>query len=410
MSMRVAYIVGHYPYINITFIYREIVSMRQQGVQVDVVGMIRPKEGYILEEARGEMESTFYVRPVNWPIFVWAHLFYFFTKPHVYLHSLIYLVTRPHDALSRWLKTWAHFAMGPYVAWHLRRQTPHHIHGHFADRSTVVAYIAARLLGVNHSFTAHAKDIYVEHVFLPDKIKVAEFVATCTGYNRDHLVSLTDEPEKIHCIYHGLDFSDFADLERHPKTAPPVVLAIGQLKEKKGFRYLVEACDLLRDRGQDFCCWIVGEGPDRADLQAQIEGLQLQDHVYLKGNMPYRQVLELYAQATVFTLPCVIAANNDRDGIPNVILEAMASGVAVVSTPLSAIPEVVVHNETGYLVASRDSQALADGLAHLLNSPEERARLAQKAQIFVRERFDIDQNVKRLELLFEQHLCSGVRP
>ena len=409
MSMRVVYIVGCYPLINITFIYREIVSMRRQGVQIDVIGMIRPQEGYILEEARHEMDTTFYVQPVNWPAFIVAHLFYFLTRPHIYLHSLLYLVTRPHDELSLWLKTWAHFAIGPYVAWNLRKQKPHHIHAHFADRATVVAYVAARLLGVNHSFTAHAKDIYAENVFLADKIKAAQFVTTCTEYNRKYMATLTDEPQKIHLLYHGLDFSDF-DLKKQCCVDLPLILAIGKLKEKKGFPYLIEACAILRDRGYNFRCWIIGEGPDRADLLAQIERLDLQKHVHLKGNAPFTQVLEAFAQATIFTLPCVVAANNDRDGIPNVILEAMAAGVPVVSTPISAIPEVIIHNETGYLVTPRDSQDLADGLAHLLNSPQERTRLARKAQVFVRERFNVEQNVKGLKLLFEQHLYPSVYP
>lgn len=407
--MRVAYIVGCYPFINITFIYREIVSMRRQGVQLDVIGMIPPRNGYVLEEARHEMETTFYVRPINWLMFITAHFFYFLTRPHIYLHSLIYLVTRPHNKLFLWLKTWGHFALGPYVAWHLRKQKPDHIHAHFADRSGVVAYIAARLLGINHSFTAHAKDIYAENVFLADRINVAEFVTTCTRYNWDYLSSLTDRPEKVHCLYHGLDFSNFAKLENHSQPDLPIILAIGKLKEKKGFPYLVEACALLRNQGQNFQCWIIGEGPDRADMLAQIEQLQLQDHVCLKGNMPFTQILDAFTQATIFTLPCVIAANNDRDGIPNVILEAMAAGVPVVSTAVSAIPEVIVHNETGYLVASKDSQELANGLAHLLNSSMERERLVENARTFVQENFEIDQNVERLKLLFEQHLHSSIR-
>jgi len=410
LTMRVAYIVGCYPFINITFVYREIMSMRRQGVEVDVISMIPPKPGFVLEEARAEMETTFYVQPVNWPVFVIAHLFYFFTQPYIYLQSLIHLLTRPHTKLGLWLKTWGHFAAGPYVAWHLRSQKPDHIHGHFADRSTVVAYVAARLLGVHHSFTAHAKDIYAENVFLADKIKAARFVTTCTGYNREHLVSLTDEPEKIYCLYHGLDFADFTHLKTRSKAEPPLILAVGKLIEKKGFPYLIEACALLRDQGQNFQCWIIGEGPERADLLAQIDHLHLQNYVQLKGNLPYRQVLEAFAQATIFTLPCVVAANNDRDGIPNVILEAMAAGAPVVSTPISAVPEAIINGETGYLVDSKNSQQLAEALIDLLNSPEKRARLAQKAQTVVREKFEVDQNVRGLKLLFEQYLDRGVQP
>jgi glycosyltransferase involved in cell wall biosynthesis len=407
--MRVAYIVGCFPFINITFIYREIVSMRRQGLQVDVVAMLRPKEGYVLEEARHEMETTFYFKPIDWSIFIIAHLFYILTHPYTYFHSVMHLATRPHSQLLLRLKTIAHFAIGPYVAWYFRKQKPQHIHAHFADRATVVAYVTARLLGVEHSFTAHAKDIYAENVFLADKIKTAKFVSTCTAYNFDYLRSLTDEPEKIHLLYHGLDFSEFKNLERRPKLDSPLILSIGKLKEKKGFCYLIDACALLRDQGQNFCCWIIGEGPDRNALLDQIKQLGLQHHVYLKGNMSHSNVLEALNQATLFSLPSVVAANNDRDGIPNVILEAMAVGVPVVSTSISAIPEVVIQNETGYLVASRDSRQLADSLTKLLNSSEERARLAQNAKAFVQKNFQVDRNVKGLKLLFEQQLQPGAR-
>ena len=409
MPLKVAYIVGCYPYINITFIHREIVSMRRQGVEVDVIAMFPPKEGYIMEEARDEIQHTYYFKPVKWLQFFFAHFFYILTLPHLYLECLFKLATSPHATILLRLKTIAHFAIGPSIAFYLRKRKPQHIHAHFADRATVVAYVVARLLGINHSFTAHAKDIYAENVFLAEKIKLAQFISTCTKYNQDYLTSLTDEPQKVHLLYHGLDFSDFVSIKRSSKN-PPLILAIGQLKEKKGFPFLVEACALLRDQGQQFNCWIIGEGPDRADLLKQIENAGLQDYVHLKGNMPYAMVLEALSQATLFTLPCIVAANNDRDGIPNVILEAMASGVPVVSTPISAIPEAVIDNSTGSLVTSRDSKALADKLAYLLNSATERNRLAQKAQDHVRKKFDVDHNVRGLKLLFERYLQLNAFP
>lgn len=401
--MKVTYIVGCYPFINITFIHREIVSMRRQGVNLDIVSMLRPKEGYILEEAREELNKTFYVLPINWLQFLAANIFFIFTRPHIYFHSLFYLFSRPHDTLKQRLKTVGHFALGSYVAWCLRRSKPQHIHAHFADRATVVAYVAARLLEVNHSFTAHAKDIYAENVFLPDKISTAKFVTTCTRFNQEYLISLSKEQKKIHLLYHGLDFSEFANLSKQT-LKPPLILSIGKLVEKKGFIYLIEACKKLRDQGQCFVCWIIGEGPDRNELTVQIEQAGLQNHVHLKGNIPYSEVLKALSQATIFTLPCVVAANNDRDGIPNVILEAMASGVPVVSTPISAIPESIIDGETGYLVPSRSSEALADKLALLLNSQVDRERLSHQAGIFVRNNFEVDKNVRGLKVLLERHL------
>lgn len=408
MPLKVAYIVGCYPFINITFIYREIVAMRRQGVDVEIVSMLRPQEGYVLEEARAEMDRVLYVQPLNRLMLLWANLFFLLTQPLTYWQTLLHFATRPHKTVVQRLKTIGHFAMGVLVAWQLRGKKLHHVHGHFADRATVVAHVCAKLLGIHHSFTAHAKDIYAENVFLNDKIKDATFMSTCTGFNRDYLTNLTDQPDKVHLLYHGLDFSEFTHLARQPLD-PPLILAIGKLNEKKGFPYLIEACAGLQQQGQRFQCWIIGEGPDRADLMGQIARHHLEDVVQLKGNMPFSQVLAALSQATLFALPCVVAANNDRDGIPNVILEAMAAGVPVISTPISAIPEAIHHNETGYLVESRHVQQLTDGLNYLLDSPAERERLAQAARRFVQKNFEVNHNVLGLKLLFEQHLHPQAR-
>ncbi|MCB0190845.1 MAG: glycosyltransferase family 4 protein [Anaerolineae bacterium] len=408
MQLKVAYIVGCYPFINITFIHREIVAIRRQGVELEIVSMLRPEEGYLLEEARDEMSQVLYVQPLNWLEFVWANMFFLLTQPHIYVQLLVHFATRPHNTVMQRLKTIGHVAMGVLVAWKLREKKLHHVHGHFADRATVVAHVSAKLLGIHHSFTAHAKDIYAENVFLNDKIKDASFMSTCTGFNRDYLTDLADQPHKVHLLYHGLDFSDFTNLARQPLD-PPLILAIGKLNEKKGFPYLIDACAELHKQGYRFQCWIIGEGADRDDLTDQITRHQLDDIVQLKGNMPFRQVLNAFSQATLFALPCVVAANNDRDGIPNVILEAMAAGVPVISTPISAIPEAVHHNETGYLVESRNEQQLTDGLKYLLDSPVERERLAQTARHFVEKNFEVNNNVLGLKLLFEQHLHPQVR-
>ena len=175
---------------------------------------------------------------------------------------------------------------------------------------------------------------------------------------------------------------------------------MGQLTEKKGFPILIGACRLLRDQGYDFRCEIIGEGPRRQELEALIADLDLKGTVALRGALPNAQVMIRYTQATLFALACVLAGNADRDGIPNVLLEAMIHQVPVISTRLSGIPEVVEDGVTGLLVDSGDQQALAQAMASLLDDPQQRQRLARAGRQFVKDHFDIQKNIGQLIELF----------
>jgi glycosyltransferase involved in cell wall biosynthesis len=272
-----------------------------------------------------------------------------------------------------------------------------HIHAHFVDRAALVALIAGRLLDKPFSATAHANDIYVDPVLLSEKIAQAKFIATCTRYNESHLRSMSNatSARKLKCIYHGLDVSKYHPQWRSRKPRP-LLLAVGQLKEKKGFSYLLEACRMLLHRGVEFDCSIVGEGPVRNALETKIAELSLQHRVSLLGSLPHKVVIERYSEATIFVLPCVTATDGDRDGIPNVILEAMAMGLPIVSTRHSGIPEAVDHGRTGLLVPPRDSAALADALAQLIADEELRERLGRCGRRRVVEDFDVETNVMKL--------------
>jgi glycosyltransferase involved in cell wall biosynthesis len=182
---------------------------------------------------------------------------------------------------------------------------------------------------------------------------------------------------------------------------PRLIISIGQLWERKGLRYLVEACGVLRDRGADFRCEIVGDGPLRAELEALIQELDLADRVLLTGPQPFPEVVRRYRRASVFVLPCIVTDEGDRDGIPNVILEAMASRLPVVSTAVSGIPEVIHDGETGLVVPQRDPAAIADAVQRLAADPGLAAAIGERANALVRAEFDPDRNVGRLLELFE---------
>ncbi|BDC52107.1 colanic acid biosynthesis glycosyltransferase WcaL [Bryobacterales bacterium F-183] len=280
-----------------------------------------------------------------------------------------------------------------------------HIHAHFCHGATTVAMFASRLSGIPFSFTAHAKDIYLQELnpgdLLPTKMRRADFVVTCTAANKEHLDGVRPtEAAQVHAIYHGLDTYLFApDLPQDGAT--PKILSVGRFVEKKGFLYLVDACAVLRQRGIPFECVIVGGAGDaQSAVAARIAELHLDDAVQLRNAVTQEELRGIYAQSSIFALPCQILDNGDRDGIPNVLAEAMAMQLAVVSTNISGIPEIVHSGRNGILVPPKDALALADALTELLQDPARRRTLGAAARSTILEVFDSRTNTLRLAQMF----------
>lgn len=402
--MRLAYIIGSYPALTTTFIDREIQLLREWEVDLRIFSIRRSKSRLSPGQIAIRQEVK-YLLPVNYMQLIFAHLFYVLKKPGVFWGTFKYLLSRPHPGLKTRLKTILHFGEGVYAAWLMQKEGYEHIHAHFADRASILAMVASRLLGIQYSLTAHAMDIYVDPVMLPEKISGAAFVATCTAYNQAHLRSLSTNGsrEKIKCIYHGLDTSYYnPPLNGLPGDPSNLILSVGQLKEKKGFTYLLQACQILKEDGYTFKCQIVGDGPMRAELENQISNLGLSEVVELCGALPHEKVIEKYSQATIFVLPAVTASDGDRDGIPNVILEALAMKLPVVSTEHSGIPEVIVHGNNGLLVKSKDSLSLAKALGSLMDQQSLRKHLGETGRKTVLEKFDLPKNIGILHSEFQR--------
>lgn len=389
------YIIGTYPLLTTTFVDREIHQMRARGVDVRVVSLRRP-ERMLSVAQRADMADVTYVLPVSPIRLVAAHLRFLITRPLTLLSTYVDITARPHDDIRSRLRTMLHVGEGVVVADLIRKSVSTHLHAHFVDRATTVAWVCSRLLGVPFSATAHANDIYVRPVLLADKLRAASFVATCTEYNADHLRSLLgDMAGRIVAVHHGLDLNGFAPPGDRP-TVPATLLAVGQLREKKGLQHLIDAAAILVRRGRDLRVVIVGEGPLRATLEDRILHHGLGAVVTLVGAVPHDEVIRLMQGATLFVLPAVQAADGDRDGIPNVILEAMAMALPVVSTRHSGIPEAVVHEETGLLVEPGNVAELAEAVDRLLAGPDEAARMGRIGRERVHAKFDIERNVETL--------------
>jgi glycosyltransferase involved in cell wall biosynthesis len=402
--VKIAYIVGTFPGLTTTFIEREFVAVAERGCGLVVIS-VRPTERRVAGQGVEDLAMcTHYLLPVRWGRLFKAHLRFGLSQFGTYTRTLLYLLTRPHPSLKARVKTFLHFVEGVYAAEVLRGEGANLLHAHFVDRAATIALVAARLLRLPYSLTAHARDIYVNPVLLREKMGEARFVVTCTAYNKAHLEQIIGPSAagKIHLVYHGIDVSRFPVNGRAPNVAP-CVLAVGRLQEKKGFAHLVKACHLLRQRGYRFTCEIVGDGPERASLQDLIDRLDLGVVVTLGGRLPFADVMARYRRADVFALPSVLAGDGDRDGIPNVLLEAMASELPVISTNVSGIPELVQDGVSGCLVPPGDATALANALARLLDNAYLRATLGRAGRVTVAQNFDIHRNVDRLLALFVAH-------
>jgi colanic acid/amylovoran biosynthesis glycosyltransferase len=384
---RVGYVLKVYPRFSETFVVSEILAHERAGTPIDIFSLRAPVEGRFHEMlARVRAEVTYLPSGALRADTLWSDLAATADELPGVFAALSAVrgeaVGDVHQALL--------------LALAVRRRGIGHLHAHFGTVATTVARMAALFAGVPYSFTAHAKDIFwdgVDRAALTTKLREASAVVTVSDYNVARLRELCRDAS-LHRVYNGLE------LERFPYRAPaprePLVVAVGRLVEKKGFADLVDACGLLARRGRRFRCRIAGTGPVEDDLRRRIAAAGLEHRVELVGARSQLEVVRLVQQGAVFAAPCVVGADGNRDGLPTVLLEAMALGTPCVATPVTGIPEAIEHDVSGLLVPERDPAALASALERLLDAPGLRVRLARAARRAVEERFDVDRNTAAL--------------
>jgi glycosyltransferase involved in cell wall biosynthesis len=401
-----------YPRISESFISSEILLLEALGLPIDIYSLKQPRESFTHDNVKQiKAPVTYlpeYVLP-NWQALLHSNAALCRRLGNHYRHCLSGALRRAwHRRKSATIR---HFLQaGHLCATRLVGSPIRHLHAHFCHTPTSVALFAAELLALPYSFTAHAKDIYTSD---PDqlqrKINRASFVVTCTRYNADYLNHLADGATPIHTIYHGIDLDFFSYDPSPPASTPLRILSVGRLVAKKGYDDLLHALRLLQDRGLDFFFTHIGSGDLEPNLRWQIGALGLQDRVTLLGTLPRHKVLEHYRQSHCFALASKVADDGDRDGIPNVLVEAMAVGLPVISTRVSAIPELVEDGVSGILVEPADPAALADALQNLRNQDHHSAKLARQARLRVEQNFDNRRCVVRLHELLRKALNGANR-
>ncbi len=381
--------------------------LEKNNVAVQVFSMKRPEKKLMHAEARCFFAKTRYMDLGRnlYPVLM-AHLLTLLFSPLKYI-KLCFIVLRPSPYNGKGarfvLRSAAQFVRGVYLARIIGSRSGFcRIHAQFAEGSSTSAWVASELTGLPFSFTAHAYDIFCLPQLLEEKIRSASFVATISEYNRRFLSEFSNcGGKKIHLIRAGVNTGLFVSAGKREEEMPPVILCVAQLVEKKGHMVLLEACRLMAQKGIDFRCILVGDGPRRRAIENIISSYCLPGKIILKGVLRQEEILPLYNRASVFVLPSVLARDGDRDGIPVALMEAMAAGLPVISSDISGIGELVENGITGLTVESGNSRQLAEAIERLINDPGLRLQLSRNALGKVKAEYDMEKNTKRLVTLLQ---------
>jgi glycosyltransferase involved in cell wall biosynthesis len=388
-------VVNGFPRVSETFVLQELLDLERKGIRLHVVAMRKPEE-IVLQEALHELQADVTYLPdlpelagrsVRLAVRA-AHAALLVRRPRTYLDGLAAAVTSPdvsRASLQRAVLL-SHLAV--------RLGSPA-FYAHFAHKPGTIARASALLTGMPYALSAHAKDIWLTPpAELRRKVRDARLVLTCTEEGRGYLERLSSRRTPVRLIHHGVEVG-FP--RRHlPANSVPVVVSVGRLVAKKGYATLLLAVASLRRRGVACRLRIAGEGPEWAMLQRLAHSLAIVDRVSFLGPLTPDEVAKELQGADLFALACEQTSDGDRDGIPNVILEAMARGLPVASTTLAGVSEAVVDGETGLLAPPADPEALADRLERLLASPELRVRLGTNGHRRVEAHFDRDRALPRV--------------
>ena len=379
-----AVLVNGFPRLSETFVLQELLELERRGLRLHVFALRRPEEVVQQEALAGLQAEVEYLPELSAaaPRLARraAHAGVFLRRPIGYADALADALASPDFSRSA-------MTQALLLAHRLLRLGSPPLYIHFAHKPATIGRLAARFAGVPYGLSAHAKDIWLTaENELARKVRDARVVLTCTDEGRAHLAALAAGRTPVLLGYHGVATDTPAPLR--PERAVPRILTVGRLVEKKGHDVLLRAAALLQSRGVAFTLRIAGEGPEWARLQRLAHELGLGERVLFLGPVSESEVEAEYREADLFALACRRLANGDRDGIPNVVLEAMAHGLPVVGTRLAGVAEAVVDGECGLLADQDDEPGLAGCLERLLTDPGLRGRLGAKARHRVVDRFD----------------------
>ncbi|MCL3881774.1 glycosyltransferase [Marivita sp. GX14005] len=407
---KLAYLTGEYPRASDTFIQREVAHLRALGHDV-LTCSIRTTgaEHLVGDEQRREHVRTFKVlAAARNPLSVLKAHARWMRTPRRYLSALRLTWTTSPKGLRGRLYNLIYFVEAGVLAAHLDDEGVTHLHNHIAKASCTVAMLAGALSGIRWSFTIHGPDIFFEplHWRIDEKAARASFVACISQFCRSQLMCFTDARhwDRFHIVHCGVDPERYEPRPRNGMT----ILFVGRLAPVKGLPILLEAVARLADSYPDLQLDIIGDGPDRVALEAEVARRGLDERIAFLGYRSQSEVAEALAAADIFALPSF------AEGVPVVLMEAMAAGLPVLATRIAGIPELVEDGVSGRLVAPGDENAFVDALKDLLGNAERRAAYGTAGRAKVLAEFDARREAQWLSTLIyryaENGTCPGLRP
>ena len=400
--MRVAFVLKGYPRLSEAFIAQEIAALERRGLDILIVSLRRPTDGRVHPVHREIKAQVLYLPE------------YLLLEPLRVLRSWLSQRKNPNYGKTRalWLRDLRRDPTPNRIrrfgqALVLAAELPGDIgrlHAHFLHTPASVTRYAAALLGLPWSGSAHAKDIWTTPAWEKrEKLADCEWLVTCTGMNREHLAALAPAG-RVELVYHGIDLARFpparAEGSARDGSGEPVrILSVCRLVEKKGVEVLLDALARL-PAGLRWKLVHAGGGPLGQSLRGKARSLGIQDNIEWRGALTQEELLAEYRDADLFALASLVARDGDRDGLPNVLMEAQSQGLACVATRVSAIPELVEDGRSGVLVGANDPEALARALEALLRDPARRRALGEAGLARVRGEFALEANLERLAQKF----------
>lgn len=409
MPSRIAYIVSRFPHLPETFILREMIYLEKLGWDVELYPLILQRQEMIHEEARPWLQRA---HSVPWlsPALLMSNMGRLIRHPWQYV-SLLGRVIRENLSSPKFLtRALLLFPRAMWMADEFKKEGIDHIHAHYATHPALVAWLIHQVSGIPYSVTVHAHDIFVDKPMLATKLHDSEFISSISEFNRQYLVDLLGPwvQDKTEIVRMGIDPSYYINGGQDQANGTRVleIISVGSLQPYKGHIYLVKACSLLKQRGIPFHCRIIGGGDLHDLLERTIAQEQLEGLVELLGPRTQADVSRFLQTSNCYVQPSVITSTGKMEGIPVALMEAMVSGIPVVATSISGVPELVRPGETGWLVPPEDVTALAEALNEIHADPAEANRRAALGHQWVMEEFEISSNVRKLASLFSQPKVS----
>jgi len=401
--INVAYVLHRFPSLTETFVAEEIRSVENLGVKVQLYSLLPPRTDVVHPVSAELVPQTCYAPELYTPSLWAAQLHFLRKRPKEYLTWLWRMLAEPAPRVDFLLKRLVVFVKGVWVARQLESSSVQLIHTHFAWLSAAACVVAAQLLNLPLTITAHAYDIYSrKNDLLSLTTSMAARVVTISEYNKQAILERCADlkPQRIEVIRCGIDLGQFQREDGDSARSAFQITAVGSLLEKKGHEILIRACRELEAQDLDFECVIVGKGPLEECLRRLVHELDLDGRVMLAGGQTQTWVRNRLGASDLFALACKVEGTGERDGIPVALMEALAMEIPVVTTPVSGIPELIRHEETGLLIPEGAPDALAAAVLRLAGDKTLSQQIGARGRAVVKEEYDIHKNSARLVRLF----------